>query len=333
MSVCRKCGHELGIGRFCTNCGHPVDAPVETPVDTGSDPGSDTLSDAVDASRGDESGDPGWSTGTAERPAVAASPTPSPPPPPVHPVTESARYPLYADEVAPEPPPDAPPMPSQHAAPQSHRAGAPWLPWAVGAVVLVLVVVLGALLLFGGDDPPASVGTEPDDAGSGGSAGQSNAVTREATATVPATAPPNQDTEGNPVNYDARNMLDGVPETCWRMPGDGSGQVITLELAEPTTVTSVGLINGYAKTARDGAATLNWYTGNRRVMAVEWTFDDGTTVGQDLEETRSVQSVDVDPVETSTIELRLVEVSAPGTGPAARDYTAISDIALVGTAS
>ncbi len=337
MSVCRQCGHQLGIGRFCTNCGHPVDTPVDTPVDSpvdlSSDAGSDPPRDSPD--------DPGWRTGTAERPALPTEPVPTPMPPPVGPVTESARYPLYADEVAPtQASPVVAPSPTPAAAPQSHRARIPWLPWAVGAVVLLLVVAIGGWLLFGGDDgaSTSTVATESDAAGSEGSGSspdgnQSNDLTRQTTATVPATAPPNQDTSGNLVNYEARNMFDGVPETCWRMPGDGSGDVITLQLPEPTTVTSVGLINGYAKTARDGGATLNWYTGNRRITAVDWTFDDGTTVSQDLQETRAVQSIEVDPVETSSIELRLVEVSAPGTGPSARNYTAISDIALIGTAS
>ena len=154
-----------------------------------------------------------------------------------------------------------------------------------------------------------------------------------ATAIVPGTAPPNQDLQGNMVRYEARNMLDGVAETCWRMPGDGSGGEITFQLAEPTTLTSVGMINGYAKLATDAAGReLDWYHGNRRVLAVEWVFDDGTTVGQTLSDTDQMQTVDVS-VTTTTVQLRLLRVSAPGTGRARRDYTAISDVALVGTAS
>jgi hypothetical protein len=37
VTTCVRCGHELGIGRFCLNCGHPVDAPLpaeETPLTT-----------------------------------------------------------------------------------------------------------------------------------------------------------------------------------------------------------------------------------------------------------------------------------------------------------
>ena len=88
------------------------------------------------------------------------------------------------------------------------------------------------------------------------------------------------------------------------------------------------MINGYAKTAQDAQGReLDWYHGNRRVLSVEWVFDDGTTVVQDLDDTTDLQSVDVD-VTTTTITVRLLEVSAPGNGPAARDYTAISELSL-----
>lgn len=245
MEFCTSCGDELGVGRFCTNCGHPIDAP---------------------------------------------------PPPP-------------RSAVPPNPPTG------------THRGRPPWLPWAMLGAILLLVAVVGIVLLTGRDDttPTATPQVKPGD------------VARFATATVPDTAPPNLDVDGNQVRYEARNMLDGVPETCWRMPGDGSGSEITIQLAEPTVLSRVGLINGYAKSATgaDGSE-LNWYTGNRRIQAVEWVFDDGTVLSQNLTETRQMQSIEVDEIVTSTIRLRLLSVSAPGTGQAARDYTAISDLTIVG---
>jgi hypothetical protein len=45
-----------------------------------------------------------------------------------------------------------------------------------------------------------------------------------------------------------------------------------------------------------------------------------------------MQTVDVS-VTTTTVQLRLLQVSAPGTGRARRDYTAVSDVTLVGTTS
>jgi hypothetical protein len=40
VTTCARCGHELGIGRFCLNCGHPVGEPVpadEPPFDVRDD--------------------------------------------------------------------------------------------------------------------------------------------------------------------------------------------------------------------------------------------------------------------------------------------------------
>lgn len=289
MENCASCGHVLGVGRFCTNCGHPVGAPVpqDPPVDD-------------------------WRTGTAERPMVVSPVLVAPPP-------ARTRAPF-------------------------HRGPRGWIPWAVGIVALAIVGAFGIGLLSRDDEPaatgrvvdatrspkpsspPPGTATPSEQPGARG-----DDVASLATAIVPATAPPNQDLQGNLVRYEARNMLDGVAETCWRMPGDGSGAEITFQLAEPTTLTTVGLINGYAKLAIDAAGhELDWYHGNRRVLAVEWVFDDGTTVGQTLTDTDQMQTVPVS-VTTTTVQLRLLQVSAPGTGRAQRDYTAISDVTLRGT--
>uniref|UniRef100_UPI001878392A NADase-type glycan-binding domain-containing protein n=1 Tax=Nocardioides lijunqiniae TaxID=2760832 RepID=UPI001878392A len=231
-----------------------------------------------------------------------------------------------------------------------------WLPWAVGAAALVLVAGLGVVLLVtgGGDDEEPSArdtaSSSPDPTPTSEAPtpaptptptptaepeptppAEPEDVATRASAKVPATAPPNTDVEGNLVRFEARNMLDGVPTTCWRMPGDGTGRTITITLDAPTTLTRVGMVNGYAKSSQSGRRTLNWYQGNRRVLVAEWTFDDGTTVEQSFGESRELQMVDVDAVTTSTVTLRLVDVSSPGDGRARRDYTAISDLSLVGT--
>jgi hypothetical protein len=316
MTDCAKCGHELGLGRYCTNCGHPV-------------PGSD---DAPATAPDDD----GWRTGTAERPAAPASPPPASPPsappapPPAWTPPPATRYPLFADEVDQPDPVDLPGEPVTH---QSHRRSRPWVPWVAAAAVVAVVAVLGVRLLSGDDpesptaqDSGASAPATGDDAPSsdGPGTGPAAGLTAGSEVTVPATAKPNQDVDGKPVDYDGANMLDGVPETCWRMPGDGSGKEIVVTLPQKTHLRSVGLINGYAKQQDD----RDWYHGNRRITKVEWEFDDGRTFPQVLGDTTAVQSIDVD-VTTSTITLRLVSVSKPGTGAASRDYTAISDLLFV----
>lgn len=320
MEVCANCGHQLGVGRFCTNCGMRVD----------------------------------------HQPPVSGSPTL--PPPAVEPPPQ-ARYPLFADDVAdpaptgtPAPPRATPSAPHPVSRPTTPAPGPPrrapsgWLPWAVGSVALLLVAMIGALLLLGDDEETGGAGATASDRGDTTTTEPSAPATsqkppklpqpsddspsgdgpldlaRYAVVEVPETAPPNVDVSGNQVRYVAENMLDGVPSTCWRMPGSGAGEEIVFSFREPVQLTEVGIVNGYAKTSGD----LDWYTGNRRVLDVEWSFDDGSSVEQELDSTRDLQAVPIEPVTTTTVTLRLVEVSEPGRGRSARNYTAISDVSLVG---
>lgn len=278
-----------------------------------------------------------------------------PPPPP--------RFPLFADEVAAAP--AGPPVlsgeaealaPAQDAAhdlahdldqdldqglvaddwkdddwDEWEEEGRPRAVWAVAAVLVLGALVGGAWFLgqaLGGDDETAS-----DDATTGTTAPVAEAVdhTADASAEAPRTAPANEDVDGNPTTYDASNMLDGVPETAWRAAGDGEGIKLVFTFPEKTRITEVGLINGYAKTATDGAGkTFDWYAGHRRIEQVTWNFGAGPVVRQDLTDGRDLQTIEVDPVEVRKVVLKIIATTAPGEGPAGRDFTAISDVQLKG---
>jgi hypothetical protein len=272
MSTCARCGHELGVGRFCTSCGHPIGAPV---------PESEVL--------------------------------------------------LRLDDG---------PLPEQ-----ADGARPAWLPAAVGAVlVLVLVALLVALLVsYLGEDEAGSPRDAQDDRASRAAADADpddeedrartpvRNVAPQARIMAPPAAPPTTDLDGTLVGYTAPQLVDGRPETCWRTVGDGSGTTITFTLPRPTTLTRVGLVNGYAKSVANGTERVDWYPFNRRVAAVEWVFDDGTRVTQDLVEVRRMQIARIDPVTTRRVQLRILAVTPPGTGELARDYTAISEVLIAGT--
>jgi hypothetical protein len=273
-------------------------------------------------------------------------------------VPAPARFPLYADEPGAAPTEEHTSFfaPTEETLPETDpprhrgdegRGGTGWLPWAVGFLVLVLVALLGGWLLFSGDDEePAVAQPEPTRSGdrTPGRAGPAEPeptptgtapqepvdLTSSARVEAPTPAPPSQDSSGATVRYVATHMLDGLPETTWRMPGDGTGETIVLRLGAPVVLSEVGLINGYAKVGQDSAGLLDWYAGNRRILEVEWSFDDGTVVTQSLRETAGMQTLPLDDVETEAVTLRLLEVSKPGTGRASRDFTAISDITLLG---
>ena len=143
---------------------------------------------------------------------------------------------------------------------------------------------------------------------------------------MPGTAPPTTDFDGNLVAYEASQMHDGNPSTTWRTAGDASGQAVTITLAEPGVVDRVGLVNGYSKQV----AGVDWYPNNRRILSVTWGFDDGTTVEQTFAERPVMQRLKVPPVETSTITITITSVTPPGSGNLGRDYTAISEVAVIG---
>lgn len=339
-TFCTDCGHELGIGRFCTNCGRPVPGrhPEATP--------------------------------TVSAPATPSSQPRSAPvvPPSADQVPPSARYPLYADApptvTSPATVPEHPPAPVPAAsspfapgppppypvAPQSARR---WLPWVVALVVLALVGTLGAFLLLGGDDgekaaddsrEDQSQGSDPSDPGgsdtgdpeqpdSTGTGGPVDApdpedvvdLTSEVTAKVPSIAKPSRDRQGKAVKFVAANMWDGKARTAWRMVGDGTGETLTFDLGTEVVITDVGMINGYAKV--DGP--INWYRSNRRVRAVQWEFDDGTRITQEFGDEQTMQMAAIGPLTTSTIKVHLLTVTAPGKTDG-RDFTAISEVRFLG---
>ncbi len=150
----------------------------------------------------------------------------------------------------------------------------------------------------------------------------------QASVTVPGQAPDGRDSANRPVSYDARNLVDGDPTTCWRIPGDAAGSVVSFQLPSESVVTSVGLINGYAK--RDPATGADRYHQDRRIAHVTWIFPSGTQVTQELtDRTRTVQVLELpSPETTGVVELRIDRTWAPRR--TAFDYTAVSSVEIDG---
>lgn len=300
MTTCATCGTPLGVGRFCTGCGARIADAAPLPD--------------------------------------AAPIRPSTAPPTAHEVPPPARYPLWAEEPAPTEAEttriDLPVVAVTAPRPvRARRRPGVLLAAAVAAVVVLAgVAVLATRSGQEGTTPAPAAGgatggvTDGDAAGPLPGAGDRSRVR----VTAPPSGPPSTDVAtGARVTYGAANLLDGDPTTAWRTPGDASGAQFVLRLPPGSTLTSLSLVNGYAKTSVVGERTYDWYAGGRRVLRVRWTFDDGTSVDQRLIDTRDPQRLDVGAVRTRTVRLTLLEVSAPGSGPARRDATAISEIGVV----
>jgi hypothetical protein len=267
-------------------------------------------------------------------------------------------YAVAQPSAAPSPGPAPSGAAYQPPARHSHRAG-PGL-WIAAAAALVVVLVAGGfLLLHGGGDTGGAASSAPivrrhhspgpssdTSAGSGSPSSTSSSSTTPSTtvkgpptnvaglarASAPRHAPAGVDFAGRPVTYVAENMVDGRNDTCWRTPGAATGTLLTFRLDQPTRLLRVGLVNGYSKIAYSGGRSFDWYHGNRRVLSVQWVFDDGSSVTQHLGFDRDLQQTPIKPVTTQTVRLRILSVSAPGKGRAARNDTAISEVFLLGKA-
>ena len=361
---CAQCDAPAGPGRFCANCGAPLGDVVAT-AGNAEDPSHAWRTDTAERPRiavPDETPpEPAVPPQPFDVPAPPRFPMyadevarPGAEPmsePTAEPMSEPVTQPVT--ERAPTPVPDRPaaarmPAPAAASGPTGTPGVGLWI--GVAAVLLTALVVGGWLLLHGPGDgattpkssttvphrshhsgstssPPSSA-TSPTSAST--TPGGDSEVAGLARASSPAHAPSGVDVEGQPVTFLAANLVDGSVETCWRRAGDATGTVLTIRLDQPTTLSSVGLVNGYAKIAHAAGHRFDWYTGNRRVLGVDWVFDDGSQVSQQFQTSRQMQRITIDPVTTSTVQIKITSVSAPGRGRAARNDTAISEVSLIG---
>ncbi len=375
VDTCVACGAELGVGRFCLNCGHRIGVPAPVRLEQAPAPSSPTVTATAPAPERAAPPDdaPPQASDRAARP-TAESPVDDGPAPGMDRSPAPVVPPVQAADPTPVPPislphdvPDAPgPPPSRRPTWDPHEdllpyeevddvdgdlpvRGLAWLGWVLGAALLVgLAFLLLRVFDTDGDevatdpadgvtgtsqapDPsaePTDGSPEPTDDGSGAPAGVGKALdlARGATFEVPGTAPPTTDFDGNLVAYEASQMGDGNPATAWRTAGDATGGTVTVTLTEPGVITRVGLINGYAKQV----AGVDWYPNNRRIVAVTWGFDDGSSIEQTFAELPEMQRLKVPPVATATVTITINAVTPPGPGSLGRDYTAISEVSVKG---
>lgn len=132
------------------------------------------------------------------------------------------------------------------------------------------------------------------------------------------------------VTYGPENAVDDAPDTAWRCDGDGVGEQLEVSFPAQRTLTSAGLVPGYAKTdAYDGT---DRYLQNRRISSVRYTFDDGSSVVQsfDTGTGRNLQTIALPNVSTSHVTITILgSVDGEATnGQPVSDKVAISQVAF-----
>jgi Putative peptidoglycan binding domain len=156
----------------------------------------------------------------------------------------------------------------------------------------------------------------------GGSLPSGSLPSRSAQVTASCQAPDSEEADGTPIVFAPENVLDGNPETVWRCEASVADQSLTFTLDGPTQFTSVGLIGGYVKV--DPLTEVDRFPQNHRVRQVRWTFDDGTTVIQDLADSRKMQSIAVD-VTASSMTMTITATYPPG-GDDPRDTVPVAEV-------
>jgi hypothetical protein len=149
--------------------------------------------------------------------------------------------------------------------------------------------------------------------------------------TVGCQAPQSTDGAGDPVVYVPEQMLDGTMNTAWRCNGNGVGQVVTFGFPAGTTISQVGLVNGYAKV--DPGTGVQRYREYRRITQVTWTFANGTSFQQSLSDrVETVQKLTILPQSGDQVSLTIEASAEPGSTARGRDAVLISEVAFGSTA-
>ncbi|PDW02304.1 serine/threonine protein kinase [Candidatus Viridilinea mediisalina] len=144
-------------------------------------------------------------------------------------------------------------------------------------------------------------------------------------------APSGVDAAGNITSFEPQNAVDGQTDTAWRVAGDGIDEYLLLEFDPPIKVHEVQIIPGYAKIdPYDG--TDRFYQ-NRRVRYGWIILTEDDWFPFEFEDAPTYQAVVIpEPIVTDFVVILIDETYPHPSGPAGRDFTPISEVAVWGQA-
>lgn len=144
---------------------------------------------------------------------------------------------------------------------------------------------------------------------------------RGASVVATSTASDGVDEAGATVSYEAFQLIDGDQETAWRVPGRGVGESISITFPRVCRLSSLGVLNGYAKF--DPFSGADRWTQNRRVSEVNWTAGGRSGVQRLDVQSRTRQSFGIQPVDVASVTMTIVD-SYPAITE--RDFVALSEV-------
>jgi hypothetical protein len=198
-------------------------------------------------------------------------------------------------------------------------------------IVILLFLTVGAVtgiaLLLQSDSPAPGLGESSVEKAASADVSNSEQVASlmPTQVKVGCQAAQTTDDAGNPVTYVPEQMSDGKMNTAWRCNGDGVGQVVTFEFPAGANIVEVGLVNGYAKV--DPASGAKRYGEYRRITKVTWTFANGTSFQQALEDgVTTMQKLSIPSQPADHVTLTIEASTDPGSTARGRDAVVISEV-------
>ena len=226
-------------------------------------------------------------------------------------------HPSYPSSYPPAPPPASP------------RGRNPAIIMIVILLCLTIGAVAGMALLLQSDwriSAPGSAESSAQQTTSSDAPHSGQVATLTPTqVTVGCQAQQSTDGAGATVVYAPEQMSDGKMNTAWRCNGNGVGQVVTFGFPAETTIAQVGLVNGYAKV--DPASGAERYGEYRRITKVTWTFANGTSFQQSLnDEVTTMQKLSIPSQPGDQVTLTIEASTDPGSTARGRDAVVISEV-------
>lgn len=130
-----------------------------------------------------------------------------------------------------------------------------------------------------------------------------------------------------PTRDEPANLIDSNAATFWRCPGSGAGEEITFALDPADPIVGVRVVNG-------NTVWPDRYLAERRILAIRWTFSDGSWVEQGLAGNDPLpQEVRFPPVEDATwVRMTILDATVVGANDEQSDAVSISSLNFLTTA-
>ncbi|GAB3816670.1 hypothetical protein GCM10028820_16320 [Tessaracoccus terricola] len=248
---------------------------------------------------------------------------------------------FFREQASPESPDVGTVEPEAHA-PEADGREVKQKPFGWGVPPRMVVAgVLGALLLGFGIGRLLVLGSTPrPELTPSESPSVSQSSTPSPTTSVGATLVPYDgpvsnvtvlDAEGTclqgPTRDEPANLIDSNPSTFWRCLGSGVGEEITFTLNPEDPIVGVRVVNG-------NTIWTDRYLAERRILAIRWTFSDGSWVEQGLAgNDRLPQEVRFPPVAGAQwVRMTILDATVVGATDEQSDAVSISSLNFLTTA-